>query len=260
MVALMKWLSLLSDQPMDGKVWDQVKEQPWDFVLRAVAERDPSILNAWIGALRPIVGGWWFPPEQPQTEKEILAALMRPRRPDPKDIRRENVVTRIFQLLNRRLEDAYMTRSGDVDRWERVRKNKGHRLPEPVEQGRYTWYDARLYDLRTREVVFEVPRARPLFYPQNIEEVLARFLRYAGMFAALGVATYSPDHVAPVPPLPPGRATEWTCHFCKINLLAAVVNGAPTVWCPNCFTERLDLAWVIERKEETEGVKKITGP
>jgi len=103
--------------------------------------------------------------------------------------------------------------------------------------------------MTTRAVIYEVPKARALYYPQNIEEVVTRFFRYIGAFVALGIATYDRERENPMAPLPPGHSLPWTCRFCEIPLHAAVIDGQPRVWCPRCFTESAELAWFVARRK-----------
>lgn len=279
--ALMAWLSLLAGVPVRRDVWgDQCRPPSWPKIIQDVGNADQATLRAWIAALRPLVDGWCFPTPEPQTEKEILSRLFAPP-PPPEEIRRDNIATRIFRLLNRGLEDAYWTRPGkddnakdprlwsDVKRWEENRKRLGHRLAEPAPEqemltipayGRFMWRRARLYEVNTGKVLFEVPKDRSRYYPDNQEEVVTRLFKYAGVFVALGVATSDPARTDPVAPLPPGHSLPWKCRFCDVPLRAAIIGNQPKVWCPQCFTEAYELAGFLARHDEDRKTFKVVIP
>jgi hypothetical protein len=250
---LMAWLSLLAGRSIRDDVWNGQRHlPPFSRIIRSIEQADHAVLKAWIIAFRPLVDTWCFPSPEPQTIDEILAKLSEP--PPPVDeIKRGNIATRVFQLLNWGLEYTYRTRPGDVDRWEGNRKRQGHRLPQPTTHGRYMWRRARLYDLSTGKVIYEVPMDRSLYYPDNPEEVVARLFKYAGVFVALGIATHAPARTDPVAPLPEGRPLPppWgLCRYCNVPLRAASINNQPRVWCPQCFVEVYELIPVLTRYNE----------
>jgi hypothetical protein len=247
---LMAWLSLLAGRSIHNAVWDGPHRlPPWPTVFRNIEQADPTTPHQWVTAFRPLVEMWCSPPHEPRMEDDIITLLCAPP-PPPDAIRRSAIGTRIARLLHRGLEYAYRTRPGHVEPWMENRARQEHRpLKEPPNYG-HTWYRGRLYDMKTRRVLYTRPKARSLYSPEAQEEVITRFFKYAGIFVSLGIATHDPARPGPVGPLPQGRSLPLTCRFCHTLLQAAIIDAQPKVWCPHCFVEVYELIPAFARYNE----------
>jgi hypothetical protein len=133
-------------------------------------------------------------------------------------------------------------------------------VPETPKYGSLVWRRARLYEVKTGKVLFEVPKDRSLYYPDNVDEVMRRLLKYAGVFVGLGIATSDTARTGPIAPLPTGHALQAKCRFCRVPLRAAIISNQPKVWCPQCFTEVHELAVFFSRYDEKKKTFELVLP
>jgi len=300
---LMLWWGVLADTALDGDVWDGRRTVSWASVIEAVRKSSGAVLGRWLVATRPFVTVLCeAPPSYTMDDihrqwiaHERAWRKMLQERP-PKGIelvRRREVSTRMFRILNRKLDDTFRTQPDDVPRWhaalEQDTSEKAAEVRRQVKEdfasaqktgnpssylGRWVWYDGRLY--RDRQVVYTVASDDPALHrPQSFEHVLARCFRYLGVFLALGIATTT--NGKPLPPLPDSFSLPITCTLCQVHVRTEIQNrellrcsdeelqekiaarkdgtGGIAFWCPSCFQNRIEPVAYVRLIEEKEHTK-----
>jgi hypothetical protein len=299
---LMLWWGVLADTALDREVWDGARSLSWESVVGAVRKSNESVLRGWLVAARPLASVLCEDPPSSALD-DILKKWIAHERAwrkvlqehPPKGIelvRRREVATRMFHILNRHLDDAFQTRPEDVPRWQAVLEHdpskKATRVRQQIKEeferaqqtnnpfaymNRWVWYDGQLY--HDGRCVYEVPADDPARHrPQSMGDVLARYFRYLGVFLALGIATAIDGK--PVAPLPDSFSLPITCRLCQVHvhtetasrdlldcsdeegndkIAARGGDAGIAFWCPSCYQKWNESVMYVRLIEEKARAK-----